>query len=107
MTAQFAFVVGAMFAAVQYAQGVFTIPTLAPIIYNVGIIAGGVVYAWVTGTANPEGFIWGAVAGAFIGNLAVQWWALRLRRRMVLRCRQAVCADGHPTHDRSVDCGPR
>ncbi len=77
MTAQFAFVVGAMFAAVQYAQGVFTIPTLAPIIYNVGIIAGGVIYAWVTGTANPEGFIWGAVAGAFIGNLAVQWWGAR------------------------------
>jgi putative peptidoglycan lipid II flippase len=77
MTAQFAFVVGAMFAAVQYAEGVFTIPTLAPIIYNVGIIAGGVIYAWVTGTADPEGFIWGAVAGAFIGNLAVQWWGAR------------------------------
>ncbi|MEN8114359.1 MAG: murein biosynthesis integral membrane protein MurJ [Actinomycetota bacterium] len=77
MTAQFAFVVGAMFASVQYAKGVFTIPTLAPIIYNVGIIAGGVIYAGVTGTADPEGFIWGAVAGAFVGNLAVQYWGAR------------------------------
>jgi putative peptidoglycan lipid II flippase len=77
MPAQFAFVVGAMFASVQYAKGVFTIPTLAPIIYNIGIIAGGVIFAWVTGTADPEGFVWGAVAGAFIGNLAVQWWGAR------------------------------
>ncbi|MEA3511772.1 MAG: lipid II flippase MurJ, partial [Actinomycetota bacterium] len=50
MPAQFAFVVGAMFASVQYAKGVFTIPTLAPIIYNIAIIAGGVIFAWVTGT---------------------------------------------------------
>ncbi|MEN8114622.1 MAG: murein biosynthesis integral membrane protein MurJ [Actinomycetota bacterium] len=77
MPAQFAFVVGAMFAAVQYAKGVFGIPTLAPIIYNVGIIAGGVTYASVTGTPDPEGFIWGAVAGAFVGNLAVQYWGAR------------------------------
>ncbi len=77
MTAQFAFVVGAMFASVQYAKGFFAIPTLAPIIYNVGIIAGGVLWAWITGNADPEGFIWGAVAGAFIGNLFVQWWGAR------------------------------
>ncbi len=77
MPAQFAFVVGAMFASVQYAKGIFTIPTLAPIIYNISIIAGGVIFSWVTGTADPEGFVWGAVAGAFIGNLAVQWWGAR------------------------------
>jgi len=77
MTAQFAFVVGAMFASVQYAKGFFAIPTLAPIIYNLGIISGGLIYAKVTGTADPEGFIWGAVAGAFIGNLGVQWWGAR------------------------------
>ena len=77
LPAQFAFVVGAMFASVQYAKGVFTIPTLAPIIYNIGIIAGGVIFAWVTGTPDPEGFVWGAVAGAFIGNFAIQWWGAR------------------------------
>jgi len=77
LPAQFAFVVGAMFAAVQFAKGVFTIPTLAPIVYNLLIIAGGVVYAAVTGTADPEGFIWGALVGAFVGSLAIQWWGAR------------------------------
>ncbi len=74
LPAQFAFVVGAMFAAVQYAKGVFTIPTIAPIAYNLGIITGGVTYAIVTGEPDPAGFIWGALIGAFIGNFALQVW---------------------------------
>ncbi len=74
LPAQFAFVVGAMFAAVQYAKGVFTIPTIAPIAYNLGIITGGVTYAAVTGTPDPAGFIWGALVGAFVGNFALQIW---------------------------------
>ena len=74
LPAQFAFVVGAMFAAVQYAKGVFTIPTLAPIIYNLGIITGGIAWQLVTGEPDPAGFIWGALAGAFIGNFAIQIW---------------------------------
>ncbi len=74
LPAQFAFVVGAMFAAVQYAKGVFTVPTVAPIAYNLGIISGGVLYAAVTGTPDPAGFIWGALVGAFVGNFALQVW---------------------------------
>lgn len=77
LPAQFAFVVGAMFAAVQYAKGVFTIPTLAPIIYNLGIIAGGVTWLLVTGEPDPAGFIWGALVGAFVGNFALQVWGAR------------------------------
>jgi putative peptidoglycan lipid II flippase len=77
LPAQFAFVVGAMFASVQYAKGVFTIPTLAPIVYNLLIIGGGIAFALVTGTAEPEGFIWGALLGAFVGSLAIQWWGAR------------------------------
>lgn len=77
LPAQFAFVVGALFAAVQYAKGFFAIPTLAPVIYNLAIIAGGVVYALVTGAPDPAGFIWGALIGAFVGNLAIQWWGAR------------------------------
>lgn len=77
LPAQFAFVVGAMFAAVQYTKGSFTVPTLAPIIYNLGIIVGGVGYAVVTGEADPAGFIWGALIGAFIGNFAIQAWGAR------------------------------
>jgi putative peptidoglycan lipid II flippase len=77
LPAQFAFVVGAMFAAVQYAKGVFAIPTLAPIVYNLFIIGGGVAYAVATGTPDPEGFIWGALVGAFVGSFAIQFWGAR------------------------------
>jgi putative peptidoglycan lipid II flippase len=77
LPAQVFFVVGALFTAVQYARNVFTIPTLAPVIYNVAIIAGGVGYAAASGTADPEGFAWGALVGAFLGNFVIQWWGAR------------------------------
>jgi len=86
MPAQAFFVLGALFSAVQYTKGVFTIPTLAPIIYNLGIIVGGVGYAVVNDEASPEGFIWGALAGAFVGNFALQWWgARRVGMRLTMR----------------------
>ncbi len=77
LPAQLFFVVGALFSAVQYAKAVFVIPTLAPIVYNLGIIAGGVADAVVTGTPGPDGFIWGALVGAFVGNFGLQWWGAR------------------------------
>lgn len=86
LPAQAFFVLGALFSAIQYTKGVFTIPTLAPIIYNLGIIVGGVGWAVVNDEASPEGFVWGALAGAFIGNFALQWWgARRLGMRLNLR----------------------
>jgi putative peptidoglycan lipid II flippase len=86
LPAQVFFVLGGLFSAVQYTKGVFTIPTLAPIIYNLGIIAGGVGYAVANDEPSPEGFVWGALAGAFIGNFALQWWgARRLGMRLTLR----------------------
>lgn len=75
LPAQVFFVLGGLFTAVQYAQGRFLIPTLAPIIYNAGIIIGG-----LAAGGNPPsatGFIVGAVAGAFLGNFALQWWGAR------------------------------
>ncbi len=78
LPAQIFFVVGALFTAVQYAKGRFVVPTIAPIAYNLGIILGGVLYPVVTGAdPSPEGFIWGAVVGAFVGNFALQWWGAR------------------------------
>ena len=77
LPAQVFFVLGALFSAVQYAKGRFVVPTLAPIIYNAGIIGGGITYALATGDADPEGFVWGALIGAFVGNFAVQWWGAR------------------------------
>lgn len=86
LPAQFAFVIGAMFAAVQYTKGSFVIPTLAPIVYNATIITGGIWYAVATGSPDPAGFIWGALVGAFVGNLALQvWGASRVGMRIDLR----------------------
>lgn len=73
LPAQIFFVIGGLLTAVQYAHGRFLIPTLAPIIYNLGIIVGGLV-GTSSGEASATGFIVGAVAGASIGNFAIQWW---------------------------------
>lgn len=73
LPAQFFFVLGSLFMAVQYAHRRFLIPTLAPVIYNVAIIAGGLI-GEAAGEGGPAGFIWGALAGAVIGNFSFQWW---------------------------------
>jgi len=71
LPAQFFFFTGGLFMAVQFAKEKFFIPALAPIIYNLGIIAGGFLLGPRIGM---EGFSWGVLAGAFIGNFALQWW---------------------------------
>lgn len=83
LPAQFFFVIGSLLMAVQYAHRRFLIPTLAPLIYNLGIIAGGLV-SWAMGDPGPAGFVWGALAGAVVGNFALQvWGARRLDLRLV------------------------
>ncbi len=73
LPAQVFFVLGSLFMAVQYARQRFLVPTLAPIVYNLAIIAGGAV-TWAMGDPSPEGFAWGALVGAIVGNFALQWW---------------------------------
>lgn len=75
LPAQIFFVLGGLYTAVQYARGRFLIPTLAPVIYNAGIILGGLIGTGDSRSAT--GFILGAVAGAFVGNFALQWWGAR------------------------------
>jgi len=55
--------------AVQFAKEKFFIPALAPLIYNISIILGGLILGPFIGM---EGFAWGVLAGAFIGNFALQ-----------------------------------
>ncbi len=70
LPAQFFFFIGGLFMAVQFAKQRFLIPALAPLLYNLGIITGGIVLApWI----GIEGFAWGVLAGAVAGNFAVQW----------------------------------
>ena len=72
--AQFFFFSGGMFMAVQFAKEKFLIPAMAPIIYNLGIITGGFLLGSRIGM---EGFSWGVLFGAFIGNFVLQWWGAR------------------------------
>jgi putative peptidoglycan lipid II flippase len=70
LPAQFFFFVGGLFMAVQFSKEHFLIPALAPLLYNLGIITGGLVLApWI----GIEGFAWGVLIGALVGNFAVQW----------------------------------
>ena len=69
MPAQLFFYWGAFLMAVQYANHRFFLPALAPLFYNMGIIAcGWTLYRW----CGVVGFAWGVLVGAFLGNVAVQ-----------------------------------
>jgi putative peptidoglycan lipid II flippase len=74
LPAQFFFFVGGLLMAVQFAKGRFFIPALAPLLYNAGIIAGGLVLGPRLGV---EGFAWGVLIGALAGNLLVQFIGAR------------------------------
>ncbi len=71
LPAQVFFVVGTLLMAVQYAREQFLLPTLAPIVYNLAIVAGGVL---LTDRNDPtaDGFAWGVLAGAIVGNFLIQ-----------------------------------
>lgn len=83
MPAQFFFFSGGLFMAVQFARERFAIPALAPLVYNLGIIAFGVLLSPYMGM---EGFSWGALIGAFLGNCALQFFGAR-RAGMVMAFR--------------------
>ncbi len=76
LSSQIFFGLGTLYMAAQYARQRFLIPTMAPLIYNLGIIAGGVMGA-VLGDPSPESFLWGGLIGAATGNFALQWWGAR------------------------------
>jgi len=69
LPAQICFYEGSILSAVQYAKGQFVIPSLAPLIYNIGIILGGILLAPVIGIT---GFAVGVLAGALTGNFLLQ-----------------------------------
>jgi putative peptidoglycan lipid II flippase len=68
LPAQLFFFAGGLVSATLFARGRFAAAALAPLLYNVGIIAGGVVLG---GALGPEGLAWGALAGAAIGPFLV------------------------------------
>jgi len=74
LPAQICFYLGSILSAVQYAKGQFVIPSLAPVIYNLGIILGGVL---LSSRYGITGFAVGVLAGALAGNFLLQIYGAR------------------------------
>lgn len=65
---QIFFIIGGVVSAVLLARRMFLIPAFAPIIYNLGIILGGVLLARQFGIAS---LAYGALAGSFVGPFLI------------------------------------
>jgi putative peptidoglycan lipid II flippase len=74
LPAQICFYEGSILSAVQYAKGQFVIPSLAPLVYNIGIIIGGVLLSPRIGIT---GFAVGVLGGAIAGNFLLQIYGAR------------------------------
>jgi putative peptidoglycan lipid II flippase len=74
LPAQYCFFLGTLMMGMLQAKKRFLMPALGPVIYNVGIILGGLALSWKLGIMA---FSWGALAGAVVGNLLLQIWAVR------------------------------
>lgn len=74
LPAQIAFLLAGAWNGAQYARKSFWAPALAPLVYNVGILLGGVFLApWL----GAEGFAWGVLGGALLGHFSLQWFGSR------------------------------
>jgi putative peptidoglycan lipid II flippase len=74
MPAQICFYQGSILSAVQYAKGQFVVPSLAPVVYNLGIILGGVLLSPRIGIT---GFAVGVLGGSVAGNFLLQIYGAR------------------------------
>lgn len=74
LPAQLCFFLGGLMMGTQTARNFFWGQALGPMIYNLGIILGGIFLARTYGVA---GLCYGAVSGAVIGNLLLQWFLVR------------------------------
>ncbi len=61
LPAQIFHVLGGLFSAALQARDRHAVPAFAPLVYTLGIIAGGLV------TRSAEGFAWGVLVGSFLG----------------------------------------
>lgn len=73
------FFLGGLLAASEAARKRFLPTALAPVVYNIGIVLGGVLLAPFLGA---EGFAWGVLVGAVIGSFGIPLWLAR--KRLVL-----------------------
>ena len=74
LPAQIFFFLGGLMMGVLYSRKMFLIPALGPVIYNGGIILGGVLlHHWL----GIQGLVWGAIGGAFLGNFLLPYLTVR------------------------------
>jgi putative peptidoglycan lipid II flippase len=69
LPAQIFFYLGSILTAVQYAKAQFIVPSLAGVVYNLGVIFGGVL---LSSRIGITGFAVGVLGGALCGNLLLQ-----------------------------------
>jgi len=81
LPAQVCFLLGSCFSALLFLRKQFLVPALTPLVYNSMIILGGVLMRH----RGMEGFCWGVLAGAFIGNLCLPYLAARFGHGLELR----------------------
>jgi putative peptidoglycan lipid II flippase len=86
LPAQFFFFAGGLFGAVQMARHRHGFYAFSPLVYNGGIIVGGLLLRG----HGMEGFCWGALIGAFLGHGVLQAWGawssgMRFSTRLALR----------------------
>lgn len=76
LPAQIAFFIGGLMCGTLYARKVFGVPAMAPNVYNIGIILGAV---FISRFVDPGivGMAWGAMIGAFIGQILIPIIAMR------------------------------
>jgi len=74
LPAQLCFFLGGLMMGTLTARNIFSGQILGPILYNVGIIFGGL---FLTKHYGVAGLCWGAVGGAFFGNFVLQWIFVR------------------------------
>ncbi len=81
LPAQICFLLGSCITAVLYLRKQFLIPALMPLIYNFMIILGGLLLR----SRGMEGFCWGVLAGAFLGNFLLPYLGTRFGQGLRLR----------------------
>ena len=69
LPAQIFFYLGSILSAVQYAKAQFTIPSLAGVVYNLGVILGGLT---LSSRIGITGFAVGVLGGSMVGNFLLQ-----------------------------------
>ncbi|MBW3625569.1 MAG: murein biosynthesis integral membrane protein MurJ [Armatimonadetes bacterium] len=74
LPAQYFFFLGSLMMGMLQSKKRFLAPALGPVIYNLGIIFGGLALHRQLGITA---FAWGALVGAFVGNLLIQMAAIR------------------------------